>query len=277
MRSGRYTIGMTIVLLGLAPRAALAQGDAASPQAIAAKQQYEERYQIYVMEGVLERAVQHGVRLLNRQLSQLAPDMTMLIGNTRARGVRLEGYGVFFDVEVPAVRPSVAWSFRVLDQHDVGLRSAVQALRRGFLTVADHQKRQDLEEALTRVERELMGGAAAGGLAASEKSAAAAPGLAGRGVGAAASPHVTPDPNETYTNEVKNALIDAMLTHGGSITIGPDEWLTIAARDAAGPLAGEPYELTTTILQIRGSDLAAYRAGRLTLEEARKKVEVKEW
>ena len=38
------------------------------------------------------------------------------------------------------------------------------------------------------------------------------------------------DPNEAYRAEVMQALNDAMLDHSSSLGIGPNEWLTIAAR-----------------------------------------------
>jgi hypothetical protein len=86
------------------------------------------------------------------------------------------------------------------------------------------------------------------------------------------------DPNALYTETVKNALIDAMLDHGGPIGIGGDEWLTIAAKDAEGPLSpNEPYDAATIVLRIKGSDLSAFRADRLTRDEARRRVEVREF
>ena len=51
----------------------------------------------------------------------------LLTENARARGFRLEGYGVFFDVEVPSLEGTLPWSFRTLDQNDLGLDSALQA------------------------------------------------------------------------------------------------------------------------------------------------------
>jgi hypothetical protein len=68
-----------------------------------------------------------------------------------------------------------------------------------------------------------------------------------------------------------------MLDYSGPLGIGPDEWLTIAARDAEGPLnPGEPYDAVTIVLRIKGNDLAAFRADRITREEARKRVLVHE-
>jgi hypothetical protein len=79
---------------------------------------------------------------------------------------------------------------------------------------------------------------------------------------------------------VKSALIDAMVDNSGPLAIGPEEWLTVAARDNVQVdrfMPGDPSEVSTIVLQIRGSDLAAYRAGRLTLDEVRKRVIVREF
>jgi hypothetical protein len=87
------------------------------------------------------------------------------------------------------------------------------------------------------------------------------------------------DPNEVYTGEVTGRLIDAMLDFGG-LQVGRDDWLTVAARDGEGPprlTPDEPYDIVTVFLQVKGSDLLAFREGKLTREEARKRVEVKEF
>ncbi len=42
------------------------------------------------------------------------------------------------------------------------------------------------------------------------------------------------DPDRQYTDAVKSALIDAMLDHSLSMDLGPDEWLTVAARQSEG-------------------------------------------
>ena len=88
------------------------------------------------------------------------------------------------------------------------------------------------------------------------------------------------DPNGAYEREVITALKDAMLEHSGPIRIGPDEWLTVAAHDNEhrNRLApGDSYDLLTIVLRVKGSDLAAYRADRIPLEEARKRVLVSEF
>jgi hypothetical protein len=89
---------------------------------------------------------------------------------------------------------------------------------------------------------------------------------------------VLDDPFGAYESAVKQALIDAMLDHSGPLEIGSDEWLTVAARDNEDRRLSpnNVYDLATIVLRIKGSDLAAFRSGRLTREEARAKVEVRE-
>ena len=75
------------------------------------------------------------------------------------------------------------------------------------------------------------------------------------------------------------AAVDAMIENSGPIAVGPEEWLTIAARDNVprDPLIPTDTADTRTVMfRLKGSDLAAFRAGRATLEETRKKVETRE-
>ena len=65
------------------------------------------------MEKVLERAVQLGAQRVRAQVQAAlpyAPDMLVISGMARARGFWLDGYGVFFDVDVPAMRKSLIWT-----------------------------------------------------------------------------------------------------------------------------------------------------------------------
>ena len=89
---------------GSAGRSARAQ--AQTPRVAAA--QRAQRYQIAMMEGVLERAVEHGATITRDRLQALLPAEMLLTENARARGFRLEGYGVFFDVVVPGLEGRAA-------------------------------------------------------------------------------------------------------------------------------------------------------------------------
>src|SRR5215213_3224429 len=78
----------------------------------------EMRHHIYVMEGALARAVDYGAKQLNREILQVMPGVFMLEGEARARGVHRDSYGVFFDVRVPMMRQSMAWSLINLMNRD---------------------------------------------------------------------------------------------------------------------------------------------------------------
>ena len=66
--------------------------------------------QIQLMEGVLSKAVRLGAAEVNRRMQSIDPTLTVITGQARARGFVLEGYGIFFDVEVPTMSASAAWS-----------------------------------------------------------------------------------------------------------------------------------------------------------------------
>jgi hypothetical protein len=255
-------------------------------------QQVQARYNIFVMEGVLERAVAHGAEQLRRQVRRLMPDLQLLGGDAQARGFRLDGYGVFFDVSVPGVRQSVAWTFRTM-MHDNGVAAgaALQQLKAAIeRMIPDGGERATLMQAIKRIEVQVgtpMQGEPASALAGTQRAA-------GRGTVTALDatpeqpePTVTPeekalleDPNAAYEREVISALKDAMLDHSGPIRIGPDEWLTVAAHDNEHRnrlVPGDRYDLLTIVLRVKGSDLAAFRADRMSREEARQRVQVSEF
>lgn len=83
--------------------------------------QIQARQQIAALEGALENAVNVGTMMLNKQLQASATDnMVMLAGLTRARGFRLDDYGVVFDVEFPSMRRSMVWSMQKLENANTG-------------------------------------------------------------------------------------------------------------------------------------------------------------
>src|SRR5690606_20781819 len=93
-------------------------------------------------------------------------------------------------------------------------------------------------------------------------------------------PGAVEDPNDAFTREVKAALIDAMLENSGPIAIGPDEWLAVAARDNIRPdrlVPTDATDLHTLMFRVKGRDLAAFHERRITVEEARARVEVREY
>lgn len=240
------------------------------------------RHQIYVMEGALARAVAFGAQRLNQEIRSVMPDLVMLAGDANARGFYLEGHGVFFDVEVPVLRQSMLWSLRMLmEQDQQGAQSALTELRRHVEALPAGQ-RGALDTAIRRLERRV-----------SVMTPAAEPSPAPGAQPIAASVPAAPvrddartsrlldDPGGAYTELVQRALIDAMIDFSAPMVLGADEWLTVAARDnerrdMLAPQA--PFEeVVTVMLRIRGSDLAAYRAGRIDRDEARRRVAVSQF
>jgi hypothetical protein len=236
------------------------------------------RYQIGVMERVLETAVEQGANETRERLQEVMPASVWspMSESARARGFRLDGYGVFFDVLVPAIEGTLAWSFRTMDREDLGLQNALRALK----SHVDASGDPNLDQALRRVELQI------GPLRATESAGAAgassAPGGMSRVVGtrvqapdSAASDPILADPEEAYRTEVKQALMGAMLDYSGPLAIRPQEWLTIAARRDDDPSRVAPRGTApqTIVIRISGADLAAVRAGTLSREDAIKRMD----
>ena len=224
-----------------------ATAGAQAPVKSAELEQIKQRQRLSLMEGVLERAVANGADNLLRQVKSVMPDVPMLTGAPEVRGFRLDGYGVFFDVEVPALRLPIAWTLRYVDRNRLAL-----AQLRAMVLEQPLQERERLETLVRQIE---------------QRNASEVP--------PKVDPEVVRDPNEAYTRAVKEALVDAMIESSGHLNLAPEEWLTVAARDNVpnDPLVpGDSTDLQTVIFKIKGSDLAAFRSGQLTLEKARQRV-----
>lgn len=242
--------------------------------ASAVAEQKQARYQIGVMERVLEGAVEHGVTMTRDRLQAVLPAEIQLISeNARVRGFRLDGYGVFFDVVVPSFEGTLPWVFRTLDQNDLGLDRALKALKAHIAAEGD----TNLEQALRRVELQVGPVAPASAMAARTVGTANAD-TAAAGVASQQPPDpILNDPQEAFRAEVKQALMDAMLDHSSSLGIGATEWLTAAARrsDDRPRLGPADTDAGTMVIRVRGSDLSAFLARQISREEALKRIEVR--
>ncbi|MCU1382677.1 MAG: hypothetical protein JWL71_1374 [Acidobacteria bacterium] len=248
---------------------------AQQPQARAAA---EQRYQIGQMERVLEGAVEHGVTVTRDRFQAIAqmPADLLVSDNAHARGFRLDGYGVFFDVVVPSFETTLTWSLRTLDQNDLGLDSALRTLQTHVKGEGD----PDLEQALKRLELQVNPAVLARSsvpVAAGTRTSTGSAASTADGQSQAAADPILTDPNEAYRTEVLQALKDAMLAHSSSLAIGPNEWLTIAAKgnDDRPRLAPADSSSSIRMIRLRGSDLAEFLAGRITREEALQRIEVR--
>jgi hypothetical protein len=234
----------------------------ATPMLVAAQGRDPEaqrrRNHVRIMEGVLVQAVRLGAEEVSKELARFEPaGVTVLSGMPRARGFVLDGHGIFFDVEIPDMNQSVVWSvITVHREQQVG--NALETLRTALKGLEGPSMQQ-----------------AQLALAAVEKSVAPSPSrMTGQPVpGQVRASAAMPDPNVLYTETVKAALIEVMLDHSLQMSLGADEWLTVAARDTDGPLspAGLSDAITIT-LRVKGSDLAIYQADPTRRNEIREKV-----
>ena len=253
--------------------------------------QVRARQKISMMESVLESAVANGADSLMRAVrAVMPPDALVLTGAPSARGFRLEGYGVFFDVEVPAFRRTMAWTLRqMVDENGLGAAAAVNQLKAYIATVQDPRQRTTLDRALRRLELQVgpvapimpspqeASARTVGSTVAAQSVAQPAPAPA---PAAPVDPAVVEDPNGAYTREVSSAIVDAMIENSGPLPVGENEWLTVAARDNIRPdrlVPGDTSNISSIVFRVKGSDLAAFRTGRMTLEEVRTHVEVKQF
>ena len=265
------------------------------------QQAADARYKVRVMEGVLEKSVQQAALRLNEQLQRVSPDLIQLAGAAHARGYRLEGYGLFFDVEVPAaMRQTMGWTARVMRQQHEGVSEALGALKR-IAGELDPKDRAEAERAMRQIELAVR--PVPRGLRPADRPMATAQppgGAMGASTSTVAAPApdapdvdkpmlVVPPPSEAdamlwrspdlaYEDQVREALIGAMLDWGALLPLGPDEWLTVAARDNQDVvMPGAAPDVVTIILRVKGSDLAERLSGRLPTDELRRRVEVREF
>jgi hypothetical protein len=243
----------------------------------------QSRYQIGQMERLLEGAVEHGATVMRDRLEAVLPPaqaQLLIQENAHARGFRLDGYGVFFDVIVPSLDGSLTWTLQTLDQNDLGIRNALTVLK-ARMDPTDI----DLQQALKRIELQ-MGPATLASLTApapgpgstgTRNITGSAAGVAEQQVPPALLPTdpILENPNEAWRAEVIQALIDAMLDYSSPLRIRMDEWLTIAARrnEERPRLAPADSGAQSVVIRARGADLAAFRGGQISREEVVKRVD----
>jgi hypothetical protein len=293
-------ITSTIVLAALACAAPAAAQNATPPAAAKPINLGDLRHHIYVMEGALARAVDFGAKQLNREILQVMPGVFMLEGEARARGLHLDGYGVFFDVRVPTMRQSMVWSLRMMLEQDAATsQAAINEIRKSMQAITDPANRARMENAVRQLERAnaqnvqsvpvrgdamVAPGVVTPSAEAIPTGAAAASGMSNVRPAPPAALRDSvwaKDPNRAYTEAVTRALVDAMIDYSAPMQIGPDQWLTVAARDDEGRDSLAPpdpmEEVFTMIYRIKGSDLQEYRQGRIDRDEVRRRVQLSQF
>jgi hypothetical protein len=193
--------------------------------------------QISLFEGTLVGAVNKAGHVVARDVQSHTSNASFFSGDASARGFVLDGYGVFVYVEIPALDLTLSV---MIDQLDRERRAEPGTVNN------NPDVKAEPKVAIPTTARDAL--------------------------------QAVMDTGQKYRNEVKLALTDAMLDFTKNLELKPDEWLSVAARGSDGALTpGQIYQLTTVVLRVKGSDLADYLAGRLTKEEARQRVEVRQF
>jgi hypothetical protein len=204
--------------------------------------------------------------------------MSFFTGQARARGFVLDGYGVFFHVEIPEMQQSLVMSVTTLER-DLAVAESLESMRRAVGSIPEGGLKLQAEEALKRLELQVgpMPALADSRNVANRNMIRTADAAPVPDLPAVAMP-VLRDPSGAYRAAIRAALIDAMLEHSRGMNIQPDEWLTVAAHRGESPLGpSEIVNSSTLVLRVKGSDLALYDADRTRKDEVRKRVETREF
>jgi hypothetical protein len=299
-------VAVLVVMLAGVGEAQTPAAPPTPPPAVARQMDHANlRRHIYTMEGALARAVAYGAQRLNREIRNVMPEVMALSGEPQARGVYLEGYGIYFDVAVPVLNQVMMWSLRTMMGPDEGVISALSKLKSYVQMEKNPATRDSMQAMISRLELQLgtLSSVGSDQITPLDRSNvgrdvgamvvlpdASKPDAAGNAAAAGTAParvldkKYFQDPNainRAYTEAVQNALIDTIVDYAVPTSIKPHELLTIAARDnmqrdtLAPP---DPYEeVITLLLSIKGSDLAAFRAGQIDAAEVRRRVQIREF
>ena len=256
--------------------AVIATANAAFAQSTMTQEQVERRHNVRVFGNVLVSAARHGAELMGRRVQQIDPSVVLLSGTApRAEGFVLDGYGVFFHVEIPKIDSVVAWALTNRGRDESAL-NAIAGLKAFAQSIADPAQRQMMVTYVNSIERRFApSGMQRMGNGSMQPNALSMP--------ADAAPTVRPRPMDNpdleYERLVIDQLVNAMLDYSQQLGLGADEWLTVAAKGSEGSLIPEMVfdDTVTVTLRVKGSDLADFRAGRLTRDQARARVVVREF
>jgi len=261
-----------VMVLGVA-------GTAAAQVSKAETEQIHLRQQIASMEILLQQAVVHGADLVYAQFRSVFQNPPRLGSQPRVSGYMLQGYGMVFTVDVPLIQMPLAYEVLMRQQEYNNALMQLQRLRTQSLQMRPGPERDQVLEMADRLEQQLSGGTLRPESRGTGPNGATLVPAVPVGVpGAVIDQKPADDPEAVYSREVKEAFIDAMLTNSQGLNIGPDEWLTVAAtsRESNNAAPGAAVESSKGTIRVKGSVLAAYRAGTITKEEARKQIEIKE-
>jgi hypothetical protein len=156
------------------------------------------------------------------------------------RGVKLDGWGFFFDVQAPDIQSTMmVWDMVNQSRRNRPATSPVPARDGSAQPVSDRVMASG-----ATVEPDPM------------VNDLATPGGADR----------------AYSSFVREALIDALLDSSGVLPLGPGDHLTVAASGIDQPGSNPLYRSRKLMLTIKGSDLLDLRQGRINRDQAKDRI-----
>jgi hypothetical protein len=200
------------------------------------------RPQVQTFEMVLGRAVENAGRNVARRVMEFAPDVMAVAYQTgdipHVTGVAVRDMGLYvFHVQVPQVGLSLQVMNLMVNRPQYASRS-----------VGPQQPVRDRVEAAGVVQADPM----------------AQPGeRTGRF-----------DVNAEYRTQVQEVLVEAIIDNSGALPLGPNETLLVIT-GGSDPAAPNPFDRRTSprlVLRAKASDLSAFREGRITRDEVKRRV-----
>lgn len=282
-RGENVTKGILVAVAMIVAAPSLPHAQQITPEA------QKRRNQIHLMEGLLARAGSLAAEAFGHRLREIEPNMSVFIGQSRARGFVLDGYGIFFDVEVPELRTTIVLA-QAMMQRDLEIANALSLLKRALTSLPEGPSRQQAEHAIKVLDLQAgpvqppqtnaqAFGPASGdpaikvneGTAPAPEPAPAPPLPPSQEAAAAQASFdaIMKDPRKEYRDTVQRELIDVMLDYSLPMDVAPDEWLAVAARVTEAGQRGQ-----ILMLRVKGSDLAIFAADKSRRDEIRSKVEV---
>ena len=225
-----------VVVLGLGVAVPVNAQQREADQSVADKMQAAQKEQLQLFEMVLRRAVDRGGRELVAWVQQLgSPVLLDFTTPAIISGVPIPQRGVVFDVNVPNIGGTAILQAVMSRQPSTTQNSA------GQINVANSSKGNIM---------------AAGGVVPPD-------------------PMRNPpmDPNDQYSEFVRQALIDSILDSSVMLNLKDDEMLTVAAHGLElNPNSLYANNSRKLILHMKGADLNLLHQGKITRDEAKNRM-----
>lgn len=198
----------------------------------------QRRFQLQLLEGVIENAVRQGATEVALRAQMSLPVGALFMGPAKAKGFPLDGYGLVFHIEIPIILESTVLLSQLSMPEPPGSRTVSGRGAGAGTTRAAGVAPDDPVTRSPIIGDEFLS-----------------------------------DPNAFYRTAVRDKLVDVMLDHSRSLSVADAEVLSLVARsaDSPGPSSLQD-DSRTLILTIKGEVLTLFHTGKITRDEAKKRI-----